>query len=437
MTKKQISVLSWDNALKLLSPKKRNTEFCTIISAVSEDLKKQNKNYVYFIQFEFGDKIIDSGSIISFDEYAIENKMQGVTKTLQDFKNDLSYSNDPLGMVVQNHLEVYSENDLLNSSGLKLNTYRVHLNTINEGGLFGVYGTLDYFNADESKNASDWNVLAGNSCFEILFPFENDTVISEICKPLNGNAKFLNKKIASNVEEKIKFIKQYIGTCNKDWRTGVIYFPFHYISAKNLPLNINLYKTGWDQSKSSRNFLFENKVLTDIIYSLDSTVSFKHNKHLLNLILHYIIKSSNGEAYVLKPLKDNNHILNIALEKFKEDIFSFLHKGQKFVPVILYYDKLNERDFGCIPVDSIPILLNYSQINLNNLEADLFEIRDRANNVSLPSFYATADKGSGNDRRKGRKDFEASIKSLLNLKDYKVSLTTKWLSNFIVIETKI
>lgn len=437
MTKK-INVISWDEAKKMLPVNNPNKTFCDLVSKVCKGLKNDKKDYVYHIQLEFGDKFIDKGARCSFEDngFSIENKIVGITKSKNDFKNDLAYSFDPLGMVIKNHIEVYSENEIL-KKGSSINKYRVHLNTINEGELFGLFGALDYFNNDRGNNNQDWYAMAGNCCFEILFPFENDGDYGEINKDNTPNKSFLNQLIAENVDKKIKFFKDYVNICDENWRTDIIYFPKHFIDTTNSEFKIDLFKTGWAQSKSSRNFLFENKVLSDIIDSVDNQSSLKNDKRLLNFLLNYITNASNGDAYVLKPLNDDKHILSIALNKFKEDISAYLQKNKKYIPVILHYDTITNESWGCLALDSIPILLNYPQINPNNLEYDLNEIKTRSTGLSLPDFYTTADKGSGSDRYKGRNTLENSIKNALGLSSNKISLTTKWLSNFIVINDKI
>lgn len=445
MTKK-INVISWDDAMKMLPTPNPNKEFCDLVSKVCEVLKTDKKDYVYHIQLEFGEKFIDKGARCLFEDngFTFENKITGVTKNKHDFKNDLDYTLDPLGMVIKNHIEVYSENEI-SKSGSSINKYRVHLNSIKEGELFGLFGTLDYFNNDKKNNNQDWYAMVGNSCFEILFPFQNDTVYTEITKITNPNSSFLNKQIATTVDNKINFFKSYVNICDKNWRTDIVYFPKHFIEANNSEFKIKLFEIGWAQSKSSRNFLFENKALSDIIDEVGGKTTLKNNKHLLNFLLDYIIKASTGDAYVLKPLKDDKHILNVALDKFKQDISAYLSKSKNHTPVILHYDTIAiKNDWGCLAIDSLPILLNYPQINPNGLEEDLNNINKKnSKSLSLPDFYTTADKftptseNNNADRYKGRTTLENGIKTALSLDSGKIALTTKWLSNFIVINDKI
>jgi hypothetical protein len=441
MTKK-INVISWNEANKMLPKSHPNEAFCKLVTKICESLKKDKKDYVYHIQLGFGDKFIDKGGRYLFEDngFSFENKAKDITKNKTDFKNDLKYSKDtvdPLGMVLKNHIEVYSENELLNKSGSPINKYRVHLNSIKAGELFGLFGTLDFFNTDTEIGNQDWYAMAGNSCFEVLFPFANSTDYDKINKDFNPHKDFLNTQIATNIDEKVAFFKKYINICDENWKTDIIYFPKHFFDANNPEFKIKLFKIGWTQSKSSRNFLFENKTLSDIIDTVSTKCTFKNSKHLLNFLLDYIIKASKGNAYVLKPLKDNDHILSIALNKFKEDISTYLSGKNSCTPVILQYDRITDKDWGCLAIDSIPILLNYPQINLNNLESDLNEIKSKGTGLSLPDFYTTADKGSGADRYKGRNTLENSIKNALSLNSDKISLTNKGLSNFIVINDKI
>lgn len=441
MTKK-INVISWDEANNMLPKSHPNEAFCNLVSKICTTLKESKQDYVYHIQLGFGDKFIDKGGRFLFEDngYSFENKVKDISKDKTDFKNDLKYSNDtvdPLGMVLKNHIEVYSENELLNKSGSSINKYRVHLNSIKAGELFGLFGTLDFFNADTEIGNQDWYAMAGNCCFEILFPFSNDTDYGKITKDQNPNKGFLSTQIATNVDDKISFIKNYINICNSNWKTDIIYFPKHFFEVNNSEFKIKLFEIGWAQSKASRNFLFENKTLSDVIDTVDSKSALKNNKHLLNFLLDYIIKASKGNVYVLKPLKDYEHILSIALNKFKEDISTYLNGKNSCTPVILHYDRITDKDWGCLAIDSIPILLNYPQINLNDLEYDLNEIKIKGTSLSLPDFYTTADKGSGTDRYKGRNTLENSIKNALSLSKGKINLTTKGLSNFIVINDKI
>ncbi|MFN8429788.1 MAG: hypothetical protein U0V04_07405 [Spirosomataceae bacterium] len=440
---KKITVISWNDVLQMLPKSHPNEAFCELVTEICNNLKIDKKDYVYHIQLGFGDKFIDKGQRYLFEEngYSIENNVKGIDKNKTDFKNDLKYSNDtvdPLGMVLKNHIEVYSENELLNKSGSSINKYRVHLNSIKAGELFGLFGTLDFFfNADTEIANQDWYAIAGNSCFEILFPFSNNTDYDKICKEFNPHRNLLNTQIATNIDEKVNFFKNYIGISNENWKTDIIYFPKHFFEVNNSEFKIKLFETGWLQSKASRNFLFENKILSDVIDTVDAKSALKNNKHLLNFLLDYIIKASKGNVYVLKPLKDNEHILSIALNKFKEDISTYLSGNNSCTPVILHYDRITDKDWGCLAIDSIPILLNYPQINLNNLEADLNEIKTKGTGLSLPDFYTTADKGSGTDRYKGRNTLENSIKNILSLSSVKINLTTKGLSNFLVINDKI
>lgn len=439
----KINVIPWDDAMKMLPANNTSWKFCNLVSEICDELKRSNKHYVYHIQLGFGDKFIDKGGryLLEDNGFSIENKVANVIKSKEDFKRDLKYKRetvDPLGMVLTNHIEVYSENELLDNKGLSINRYRVHLNTIKAGELFGLFGTLDFFNEDaEISNQRDWYAIAGNSCFEILFPFSNSTVYDEIIKDFNPRKNFLNTQIATDINEKIMFFKKYIDVCDKNWKTDIIYFPRHFFDVNNSDFRVKLYEIGWAQSKASRNFLFESKALSDVIDNVDSKSALKNNKHLLNFLLDYIIRASKGSAYVLRPLKDNNHILSAALSEFKEDIDIYLNKNGSYTPVILIYDRIAEMEWGCLSTDSIPILLNYPKINLNYLESDFNEIKTKGKGLLLPDIYTTADKGGGYDRYEGRNSLENSIRSALGLRSNRISLTIKGLSNFIVINDKI
>lgn len=455
MNNKRVSVLPWNEALKMLPRDNPNVEFCKLISEICEELKLSNKNYVYYTSFEFGEKLIDKGSV-SLDQFSVVHDSY-FKKTGKDMVEDLSYSQDPLGLVIKNHIEIYSENIIINKSGQAIDSYLVPLNIINEGDLFGLFGVLDFLTENKSNDipktsspiAYDWYAIAGNICFELAWPFENDTDFSFISDQ-KWAEKFRIKYDKLNYvgENKISFVREFIYAADKNhntknrWTVDVIYFPRHFFEIKDIKLKRALenylFKAGWLQSSPLRYALFENKIIAEALYQ--SAVTPNHDKHFLNVLYDYIIKSGKGKQYTLKPLLSSEHILNIALQSFKSTLGNYLKKAKHYEPLILIYDKIiDEKDWGIISADNLPFLLNYHFRCLNMLYFDLHKMRDdissqKTSFPALPEIIMTKDDGSGKERIKGRNTVRAYLSNAININEEHICLSSKYFKNLILIK---
>jgi hypothetical protein len=182
MSSRKISVETWQKVKDLL-PKEgcANKSLIDLVSEISQEFIKEKLNYVYHLKLNFGDKIIDKGKFFSDNYEILENDFG---KTLNDFKKDVLYSDDPsgmvddpLGLVLTNHIEVYTENksELKKGKASLKYTYTLPLNTLYPGDLFGVFGILDKLSGiHQSKMNRDWFARAGTISFGLAFPFHND-----------------------------------------------------------------------------------------------------------------------------------------------------------------------------------------------------------------------------------------------------------------------
>lgn len=458
MVKKQISVLSWNSALKLFPKTNPNQEFCNLITKICQKLKTSNKNYVYHTQFEFGEKLIDRGAI-SLDQFSVTYDAQ-FKRTDANFKEDLNYSGDPLGVVLKNHIEIYSENRSISSKG---DVYTVPLNIISEGELFGVFGALDHLiffsesnsNKPNSKKISrDWYAIAGNICFNIAFPFDNNTDSDFIDETLRNKFLALENRHFTG-EHKIAFVREHIYSTKEDkgkWKVDVIYFPKHFFEIKDKVLRKELenilLKAGWVQSSPLRYALFENKVIADILYRT-TTRNLKHNKHFLNILYDYINKAGVGKAVVLKPLL-KDHILKEALANFKKQYPDYFSKAKHFEPLIFVYGKIeNKNDWGLLSIYHLPILLNYEINSLNKLLSDLISLSGKIQSDTgnphradyiLPELIAYGNTG-GKIGSKVKVEKPEKLKAeylsvKLKIDGKLINLTSKEFSNLILIKGK-
>lgn len=364
---KKINVISWEEANKMLPESHPNEAFCKLVDQICKKLKKDKKDYVYHIQLEFGDKIIEKGSRFDFkaNGFSLKPNENYLPKNIIDFNNDLKYTNDPLGMVVKGTIEVFIENKC---DEIK---YNVPLNVIEDGGMFGLFGTLDAISNIKSVfNHRDWFVSAGNSSSLIVAaPFHldgvrgllDDTTLEDHF--FEGKPK--NKKLKP--EKWIKFLKKHNENIS---HLEIVYFPVHIfdlIKTKNSDL---LFQEGWRQSYNLRNaLLFDPSIINNIS---TSPIKIKHDKIFLNTIYNYLHKAIKGESSVFIPIYDKEHFFYKSFEEFKSKSKEYDISSISIQPFI--FEPLGNSDYGILPIYMLPIFHDYEIRSLNVLLNDLSEI---------------------------------------------------------------
>lgn len=424
------SAIPWTQALNLLSENNVDNEFCKIATKAFDHIKDEKKKYVYLVKYKFGDKLIDQG-MMPFHNLEPDN--HSFIKSSSQMQLDLGYSKDPLGLVLNNHIEVYSEN---NSS--PDTTYNIPLNIIKKGDFFGLFGTLDFLSNYDNFNPhlkQNWHVVAGNASFDILFPFSNKSTFQATAK--TKVASVFTEENSYTEENKMNFLKYYINEIDSSWTTDIIYFPKHFFEQPDNHLKSYLYDIGWMQSSNLRNLSFENKIISDVLFKTSATLN--HNDLFVSHLFSHIWKASIGEAYVLKPMVEEKepHILYKAFELFKDQV-----KDTLFTPILLIYDKLNTEtnDWGLIHETSMPIFLNYKTKKLKLLSDDIIALSERLKNIffeQLPNISITTDGG----KEIGRVAEQHKLKKLIGEKcavdENKITFKKTHLSNFIIIKNRV
>jgi hypothetical protein len=102
----KISVKAWSEAMS-----DAPTNCSEIFNAINEVVSNfpENEQYVYSAQFPFGAKLIENGSI-PIDKFSFTSNPAFKPENKNNLKDDLRYSNDPLGVISKNHIEVYAQN---------------------------------------------------------------------------------------------------------------------------------------------------------------------------------------------------------------------------------------------------------------------------------------------------------------------------------------
>lgn len=372
MNKKiEVRAVAWEDIIDKIPRNDSNKDFIDCMNGVSIFLKPEKKDYVYLVRYEYGDKLIEKGSIPISQSCRIELIGGQFKVSQQNFEEDILYSSDPLGMVLTNYIEIYTENKSI--AGDNGDKYTVPLDIINAGDLFGVFGLLDHRAGISSADKRDWNAIAGDITFSVAWSFKNDTEnkILEELSPLFNKADEVKHNIDAGTE-KVKFIKKYIS----DWPVEVIYIPIHYfrriVTDYSLVLENYLLKKGWIQSVLLRYSRFEDSAIANIL----PTSKCKLDIQFLNLVYNYILRVSRGEAKILKPLK-GQHLITMAIDKFKKENEEHFTKKESNEPLPFIYERLKDNDdWGIVSVFHLPIESHYKISTLNQLIEDLKTINN-------------------------------------------------------------
>jgi hypothetical protein len=449
--KHKVAILSWDEAQRNFSNKNLNKEFRALITAIVKKLGK-SKNYVYSVELKFGDKVIENGAM-NFDKYEIEKNDFGVTPAI--FKRDINYSEDPLGIVVKNHLEVYSINDCENRER-QITTflsdkkhirhepeYNVPLNVIEEGDLFGVFGTLDFITGIKTSlnTGLDWYVVAGNATFLIDLPIFH----SKMGKMKPDLMEIFNEHGHKNEKyypgkEQIEFVKKYA----PNFRTNIVYFPKHFFEIKDVKLKQQLEYAlllkGWQQYSPLRHFIFENKVLGDILR--DSNL--KNNPQFILQLFEHLKNITNEKAFALYPLnrKTNKHVLLDAIESFKLEYENYYNKNKALEPVAYIYKRNKFATFCILSLTNLPILRNYKFTTLNEVIDDLNTIERKMRKAkhaaytigTIEGFGATGNQTENKLNIKELPCFQRMIADHLEIESQKLVPAFGQFSNVIVVK---
>jgi hypothetical protein len=378
MANKVVQVKPWKDVYKeYLRDKEPNSELFQLITKISNELEKDDNDYVYCVEFEYGDTILEDGEIsITKEKCRVKPSCDNYHSNFEKFKKDLNYTHDPLGIVLTNSIEVCTENKFTfqNSHRDPIN-YTLPLNIIKSGDLFGLFGTLNYLTGQEKEETykNNWYVIAGNISFHVAFPYhlkppKRDIYDKELFFKLGSFHKLKDSA-------KLKFIRKHTSDENRNIK--VLYLPKLYIDElkkHNYPLaTILLYKKGWNQSEHLRTAPFENAKI------FNQWDCFNHHidpsqKHLLNTIINYLIRAKQGKELVLKP-RFGNTIINSALQNFKELEEGYFKSRSAFEPLPLTYGRLNgDSDWGLLSMRHLPILHSYSISKFSDFTDDLKKI---------------------------------------------------------------
>lgn len=390
----KVKIESWSKVYKELPINNDNIGFFKLLNTIYKRLDIAEQ-FVYFVDYEFGDRIIKNGKI-RIDDFKLTNPDNIFNRNNENFKEDINYSSDPLGIITKNEAWIVSSDD------------KVRLGKLEEGQLFGVFGTLDFLNFEKSDlyGNKDWSLISGDCSFHLFFNFalneveerfreiylrkEGDTLIKRSGKYIYDDDKTI-------LQKNIEFVK----LLNKESsKTRVIYLPKHILNFNRKDLKnedtsilkaINyIYQKGWEQSKPIRSSLFEDDNLNKSI----KKISFLYKEDYLIPLYVYCYHVANGEKEAMSPLIDSDINELGYIEQFKKlNSNVYFNREKDFLPVIFKYKKLlNKKDFGVISTKHLPIPgipQDFFKKKFPDIINDIEKIKSELNHSFQISYYNT------------------------------------------------
>jgi hypothetical protein len=387
MSNLNIVLEKWDVVKNKVST--ANQTLFNILDPIACFLKHEKKDYIYSLQFKYGEKIIDNGQMvalskdeqgnyINLDKLKFKYNPATLCKVFDSniknrFINDCGQDPDhPLALVIKNYIEISSLHEphfFLDSK--KVSRWPFPLNIIRKGELFGVFGSINSIFDTYEKDNYKWNASSGKSCFLPLFPGINGGQSSapyrnrfsqmfsdETESPQDGIIFTANEILGSNNFSEIIIIPEcYL----KDGSDDV-----EELRRAKAKFREFLFRIAWEQSKISREISFEDKALMRYFAIEDPGLTFHLIKHIINI--------AHGKAFILKPVSNDDDIL---FEVFKNLIGKFNGSNGKYpdllkyaTPAFMHYTKLD-----CDNPNGIEFLHSPS-INMAWPEISAAQIRD-------------------------------------------------------------
>lgn len=407
-----VKIESWSSIYKKLPINNNNKNFIKLLNESFLSLS-EDKQFVYIADYKFGRKIINEGNAPK-DYFYLTNINNTFSRDNLNFRNDLDYSTDPLGIIIKNEAVIVSNSD------------KTRLGLLEEGQLLGVFGALDYLNFEKSDvgGKKDWNVYSGDSSFHFIFSFllsANDLVKKKFLKSffrtkndtnkslIKENGKYVYDKRKSLIQKNISLIEELaIETSN----TEIVYLPKHIFNQiqpntlQNQLLSLNvryfLYQKGWEQSKEIRDYLFEDGVINDEIKNIEDL----YNKETLLELYALCYHISKGEKDVLMTLTDEDVKEKQIFRSFKTLNEGHFDSTNPDYPLILKHKKIKSKnDVGIVFLNHLPFKNTNPFSDLKQTINGLNEIKKVLGHNFEMMFYQS---------KKGRKDYYGVHSNFIN-----------------------
>ena len=317
-------------------------DILSLLTKISEVLKENA--YVYRLEFSFSELIYENGKLKLPDSISDDEK----NKISEDL---FTYSNDPLGLILENYIEVHTSH---NEEGDDVCI--VPLKRINTGELIGTFGTADYLSGQKNGSGSGWSISAGSKYFLPVLPSLFNKDYGRVIQEILGLTYIpgFRRDIKYNLHQ--HFIDNYSEFT--EFKTVIIFFPKQWFENEGhlfSSIREKIWEQCWKQTKDYRldrtEFNDANELLYKEINIAPSAIPF------FQPFPRVIEQLMNGEQLVLKPVDiGTNSILKKLEKRLSLEFENSNHKEvKKFAAKLYEFDYLNgyKNDWGFLSLSLI------------------------------------------------------------------------------------
>lgn len=245
-----------DAVQSLLSETKQNRELFHALDAVAAELRQAGlSDHVYLDSRAFGENIFD-GTLKRCD--SMDDAQRCVTQMCfrDSLPLDLAYANIPLGLLLKNGVEIFSEANEYDSRQKKQpKVHHAPLKLLYQGDLFGVFEALDYLASQESQSHSPWTMSAGARSIQFSYSLGNKNIKKAIESAASIFGVAGDRIPAVQNLRHYDFARRIIKLIDPDWTVDFILFPEAWLfeakvnESSRTRLENVLFRLGWGQAQ--------------------------------------------------------------------------------------------------------------------------------------------------------------------------------------------
>jgi hypothetical protein len=264
--------------------------------------------------YEYGYDIVNNGVLV----FPCQNvSCENCSKIHNDH---LMYSQIPLGIVIENSVEVCSKIDecISHKNGeIETEPREIVLRLLSTTEMFGSFEIMDkLFIPKEKITPARWNLHAGSKNIIILYRF-NEANVRKMKRDIESNINMDTESHEKGQKESFQvdwdrynndnweFVKYYNSKLPEDkkWAVRILFFPEQWIWGdlkEHLQLRDIICSTGWNQAAPMTNYLNEEINIREI-YSFNKLKNFKAFPYYFSLHRNLVL-ASRGEVPAFVPI---------------------------------------------------------------------------------------------------------------------------------------
>ncbi len=357
----QITVLTWSdiaNHVKKISPK---------LAEIIDEINPSKNHKFVKVNYGYGAHILHNGQFMLPTAYQ-ETAPLNHHKLPSHINKLLDYSSVPIGLVLENGIELYAER--------KHDTipYRV----LNTGSSFGVWETLDTHKKVTIRQLYNWSISAGARSTFLLPKVTDSSAHKRLKKKFS-----IRYHAPTSLDEHWHIFRQIVNKYpNKDWHVSILYFTKEWFeninSLRFSRLNHYLLQEAVEQYSNWINKAKIECLWDDFMEEIKSQ-KLSTNHGLINTLLH-LIAIANGDIPGYRPTGSEQLLLPTQII---QEAYIDGYGLSKYMPTIMqpfmlpvttnsvcYYSLQHPK------IPNAPVRINYATSAIRELEklAELIDI---------------------------------------------------------------